>query len=263
MESPDPILVIQFDFLSISIYATARVLGQAAAYDARRIIQAAITERGRATMILATGNSQLDFLHTLRELSDIAWSKVTIFHMDEYVGIDPHHPASFPRFLHQHFVDAVKPAVFHAIPSQPSNVEQACRDYEALLRGQPADLVMMGFGENGHIAFNDPPFADFDDPVWVKVVELATASRRQQVGEGHFPSLEDTPTHAITLTIPAVLAPRQILCIVPEARKAQAVYDCLVLPVSEERPGSVLRTVRHARLYLDVDSARLINLNKH
>jgi glucosamine-6-phosphate deaminase len=119
-------------------------------------------------------------------------------------------------------------------------------------------MVAMGWGENGHIAFNDPPFADFDDPVWVKVIQLAEASRRQQVGEGHFPSLADVPTHAITLTVPALLAPKRILCIVPEARKAEAVRACLTAPISEERPGSILRTVSHAQLYLDPDSAALL-----
>mgnify|MGYP001324330675 CR=1 FL=1 len=248
----------QFDQLPVTIYPDRNALGQAAAEDARQILQAAIQQQGSATIILATGNSQLSFLHALRAFRDIDWSKVTIFHMDEYVGIDPHHPASFPLFLRQHIIDAIQPAAFHAVPSQAKDVEQACREYEALLRRQPIDMVAMGWGENGHIAFNDPPYADFDDPLWVKVVELAEASRRQQVGEGHFPTLADVPTHAITLTVPALLAPRHILCIVPEARKAQAVHDCLTLPVSEDHPGSILRTVNHARLYLDQDSAKPI-----
>ncbi|MFN8442077.1 MAG: glucosamine-6-phosphate deaminase [Caldilineaceae bacterium] len=248
----------QVDQLPVTIYPDQNALGQAAAEDARQILQAAIRQQGVATIILATGNSQLSFLHALRNFRDIDWSKVTIFHMDEYVGIAPHHPASFPLFLRQHIIDAIQPAAFHAVPSQANDVEQACRDYEALLRRQPIDMVAMGWGENGHIAFNDPPYADFDDPVWVKVVQLAEASRRQQVGEGHFPTLADVPTHAITLTVPALLAPRHILCIVPEARKAQAVHDCLTLPISEDHPGSILRTVNNARLYLDQDSAKPI-----
>ena len=179
--------------------------------------------------------------------------------MDEYVGIDPTHPASFPLFLHQHIIDAVNPAKFYPVPGQPADTEQACRDYEALLRTHPADLVAMGWGENGHIAFNDPPYADFDDPVWVKVIALAEASRRQQVGEGHFRSLAEVPTHAITLTVPALLAPKHVLCIVPEARKAEAVRACLTEPITEDRPGSILRTVNHAQLYLDTDSAALLS----
>ncbi len=248
----------QFDKLPVTTYPNKEALGLVAAQDARQIIRMAIEAQGSASIILATGNSQLSFLHALRTFSDIDWSQVTIFHMDEYVGIDPRHPASFPRFLRQHIIDTIRPAAFYAIPSQAADVEQACRAYEALLRRQPIDLVAMGLGENGHIAFNDPPYADFDDPFWVKVVQLAEASRRQQVGEGHFATSADVPTHAITLTVTALLAARSILCIVPEARKAQAVHDCLTLPISADRPGSILRTVDHARLYLDQDSAAQI-----
>lgn len=258
METEQLMVSRQYDQLPVTIYNHNAALGQAAALAARQIIQTAIAERGAAYIIIATGNSQLTFLHALRDLDGIDWSKVAVFHMDEYVGIDPNHPASFPLFLRQHILDAVKPGVFYPVPSQVDDLDQACRDYEALLRAHPLDMVAMGWGENGHIAFNDPPYADFDDPVWVKVVALAEASRRQQVGEGHFATIDDVPTHAITLTIPALLAPRHILCIVPEARKAEAVRACLTQPVSEDRPGSILRTVDHAQLYLDTDSAALL-----
>ena len=149
----------------------------------------------------------------------------------------------------------MRPKAFFPVPSQPDDVEQACRDYEALLRAHPADMVALGFGENGHIAFNDPPYAKFDDPVWVKVVQLDETSRNQQVGEGHFDSLHEVPTDAITVTVTGLLAAKKMLCIVPEARKAEAVRACLYDDVSEARPGSILRTVAHAQLYLDVDSA--------
>jgi len=241
--------------LPIAIYDSDEAMGRAAALDARDIINAAVAERGAANIIVATGNSQLTFLHTLRELPGVDWSKVNVFHMDEYLGIDPEHKASFPKFLRQHFFNVVKPRSFYPVPNQPDDVDQACRDYEALLREYPADMVALGWGENGHIAFNDPPYADFNDPAWVKVIELAAASRVQQVGEGHFASLDEVPTHAITLTIPALLAPRRVLCIVPEARKADAVRTCLTGPINEDHPGSILRQVNHARLYLDRDSA--------
>jgi glucosamine-6-phosphate deaminase len=230
-------------------------MGQAAAFDARDIIATAIAARGAANVILATGNSQLTFLQSLRELDGIEWSRVNIFHMDEYLGIDPGHPASFPLFLQNHFLDYVAVRAFYPVPNHPANINQACRDYEALLREHPADMVACGWGENGHLAFNDPPYANFDDPVWVKVIQLAEASRRQQVGEGHFKSLDEVPTQAITLTIPALLAPKYVLCIVPEARKVEAVRACLTEPVSENRPGSILRQIAHARLYLDPNSA--------
>lgn len=253
---PKPDRQLQIDRLPVAVYASNAEMGLAAALVARQILQEAIAGRGEANVILATGNSQLTFLHALRELEGIDWAKVRVFHMDEYLGIAPDHPASFPRFLRQHILDAVQPGAFYPVPSQPQDVEQACCDYESLLRQYPADLVALGWGENGHIAFNDPPYADFDDPVWVKVVALDETSRRQQVGEGHFLSLAAVPTHAITLTVPALLAPRRILAIVPEARKTAAVAACLYGPVSEAHPGSVLRTVGHARLFLDDESAR-------
>jgi glucosamine-6-phosphate deaminase len=254
-----PIKTVQYDQLSVAIYRSNEELGQAAALDAQEIINRAIRDKGEANIILATGNSQLTFLQALRSLEGIDWatasSGVNVFHMDEYVGIDPTHRASFPLFLRQHFTSFVNPRSFFPIPSQPEDVEEACRNYEALLREYPADMVALGWGENGHLAFNDPPYADFDDPVWVKVVELAEVSRRQQVGEGHFDSLDEVPTHAITLTIPALLAAKAVLCIVPEARKAEAARACLKEPISQDRPGSILRQVNHARVYLDRDSA--------
>lgn len=255
MEQIKAIKTATYDDLSATIYDSNEVMGRAAALDAREIINTAIAEKGEANIILATGNSQLTFLEALRHLEGIDWPKVRVFHMDEYLGIDPNHPASFPLFLKKHFLDFTQPLAFYPVPNDPDDIEQACRDYEALLRQYPADMVALGFGENGHLAFNDPPYADFDDPVWVKVIELAEASRRQQVGEGHFGSLAEVPTQAITLTIPALLAPKAILCIVPEARKAEAVRACLTEPISEDRPGSILRRIKHAHLYLDQDSA--------
>jgi len=251
----EPIRSSQVDRLPVRIYQDEPSLGAAAAADMAAIITDAIAERGAANLILATGNSQLAFLRALRATPGIDWSKVTVFHMDEYIGIDPDHRASFPRFLREHFFDHVDGATFHPVSGDPTRVAAICAEYEALLRAHPADAVALGWGENGHLAFNDPPYAEFDDPVWVKAIKLDEVSRKQQHGEGHFDSLAEVPTHAITLTIPALLAAKRVLCIVPEARKAKAVYECLTMPVSEDRPGSVLRTVDHAMLYLDPDSA--------
>ena len=258
MTAPAPQKRWLVDKLPVELYASNDELGQAAANKAQQILKKAINQKGFANLILATGNSQLTFLKALRILEGIEWQKVRIFHMDEYIGIDPSHPASFPLFLENHFLQFTKPGHFHPIPSVPSDVRSACKTYEALIRQHPADLVAMGWGENGHIAFNDPPDAHFDDPHWVKVVDLAEESRLQQVGEGHFTSLNKVPKQAITLTIPALLAPVHILCIVPEARKASAVKVCLSEPVEESRPGSILRTISHATLLLDQDSASLL-----
>jgi len=258
MITPDPQKRWLVDQLPVELYASNEELGQAAAKKAQQILSEAIDKKGFANLILATGNSQLTFLKALRSLEGIDWKKVRIFHMDEYIGINPSHPASFPLFLENHFLQFTKPGHFHPIPSETSDVDSACKAYEALIRQHPADLVAMGWGENGHIAFNDPPDAHFDDPHWVKVVELAEESRLQQVGEGHFTSLDEVPKQAITLTIPALLAPVNILCIVPEARKASAVKACLSEPVDESRPGSILRTISHATLLLDQDSASLL-----
>lgn len=139
--------------------------------------------------------------------------------------------------------------------ARAGQLETDCAEYARLLREHPADFCAMGIGENGHIAFNDPPFAEFDDPVWVKVIKLDEMSRKQQVGEGHFSGLDEVPTHAITLTIPALLAAKWVLCIVPETRKANAVYDTLNGPISEACPASIMRQKPHVHLYLDAEAA--------
>lgn len=255
MFSVRPMRILQYDRLPVHIYSSNEEMGWAASFDAREIINDALANRGEANIILATGNSQLTFLHALRQLDGIEWSRVRVFHMDEYIGIAPNHKASFPRFLREQFLNFITPQAFFPIPSQPSDSAQASAEYADLLKSYPADMVALGWGENGHMAFNDPPDARFDDPEWVKVVRLAEISRMQQVGEGHFETLNDVPTHAITLTIPALLAANKVLCIVPEARKSLAVRQCLVQPADEDYPGSILCTIDHACLYLDQDSS--------
>lgn len=250
-----PILKTTVGQLPVSIYRTNEEMGAAAAAEAAGIITEAVDARGVANVIMATGNSQLTFLAALREIKQFPWSRVNLFHMDEYVGIDSGHPASFPNFLERHFVRYVEPGRFHPLRVPADGVEAACREYAALLLAHPADLCAIGIGENGHIAFNDPPYAEFDDPLRVKVVELDETSRRQQVGEGHFANLEEVPTHAVTLTIPALLAARRVLCIVPEERKAEAVKRALTGPVAESCPASILSRCDHAHLYLDAEAA--------
>ena len=245
----------KIDQLPITIYQTNEELGRAAANEAAEVIRAAIATRREANIILATGNSQLTFLAALRAMKDIEWHKVNVFHMDEYLGIHENHPASFPNFLRQHFLNYVSVKKFFPVSSHLTGIEEFCAEYTRWLHTFPADLCALGYGENGHLAFNDPPFADFGDPVWIKVVRLAEASRKQQVGEGHFASLTDVPTHALSLTIPALLAAKRVLTIVPETRKADAVQRALRGPISEDCPGSILRRTPHAHLFLDTESA--------
>ncbi len=250
------LLETKVDLLPVSVYSTNEAMGQAAAKEAAQIIQEAIKEKDKANIIIATGNSQLTFLEALRETEGIDWSKVTIFHMDEYVGLKAGHSASFPAFLQRHLLDHIPaPAAFHPVIARKGHLESDCADYAALLYDHPADFCAMGIGENGHLAFNDPPFAEFDDPVWVKVIRLDEMSRRQQVGEGHFGGLDEVPTHAITLTIPALLAAKRVFCIVPEARKANAVYDTINGPITEACPASIMRQKPHVHLYLDAEAA--------
>jgi glucosamine-6-phosphate deaminase len=230
-------------------------LGQAAALAAAEIVERAIAQNGHANLVFASGNSQLTFLQTLRELPGLNWSRVRAFHMDEWLDVPPEHPARFDAFMRRHLLETVQPGAFYPVRPDQSDAEQACRAYEQLLRDHPADLCICGIGEAGHLAFNDPPYADFDDPRWVKVVEINETSRRQQAGEGHFPNFEAVPRQAITLTIPALLAARRVLCLAPEARKARIVAAVLAGPVSEACPATILRHTPHARLYLDRDSS--------
>jgi glucosamine-6-phosphate deaminase len=251
-----PMSTSVWDQLLVSVYRDVQTMAAAAAEEARSALRAALQTDAEANVILATGDSQLTFLAVLRSLPGIDWARVSIFHMDEYVGLDPEHPASFPIFLRRNIVDMVKPKAFYPVPGQAADLPRACRDYEALLRAHPASLCMLGIGDNGHLAFNDPPFADFDDPLWVKVVRLDTVSRLQQVGEGHFTNLDAVPTHAVTLTIPALLSAKRLICLAPQARKIAAVHRTLYDPISPAFPATILRRTPYAHLYLDAESAR-------
>lgn len=255
----EPPLVKIYDDLAVEVYDDQTALGQAACDSAVRILVEAIKTRGAANLILATGNSQLSFLEALRRDDRIEWSHIQLFHMDEYLGMTSEHPASFRRFMKEKLLDFVKPATFYGISGDANDPEVESKRYAGLLQEHSPDLCCLGIGENGHLAFNDPPFADFNDPKAVKLVELDSISRRQQVGEGHFPSLQDVPTHALTLTVPALLAARHVLAIVPEKRKSRAVKEALTGPVSPDCPASILRQTPHARLFLDRDSASLLS----
>lgn len=253
-----PVREMTYDQLACRVFASNAEMGQAAAEHAAAELRTAIRERGVANMVLAAANSQLTFLRALREMEDVSWQAVNVFHMDEYLDLAPGHSASFSLFLRRNFVDHVPIGAFYPVPGRPADVDLACQGYELLLKANPVDLCCLGIGENGHVAFNEPPVADFHDPVWLKRVALDERSRQQQVGEGHYASLDEVPTHALTMTIPALCAAKTMICIVPETRKAQAVHDTLLGPVDTACPASVLRQMPHAVLYLDMEAASKI-----
>jgi glucosamine-6-phosphate deaminase len=242
----------------VSTVADAVTLGAVAARRAATVIQDAVTARGYASVMFASGNSQRDFLAFLTTDPTVSWSHVVGFHMDEYLGIDATHPASFRRYMRERVVDVAHPAEFHEICGDATDASVECERYAELLRAEPLDLCCLGIGENGHLAFNDPAVADFGDPTDVKVVDLDDACRRQQVGEGHFADIDAVPRRAITVTIPALLRAREVLAIVPEARKAEPVRRALSGPVDTACPASILRTRPNVTLYLDPDSSALI-----
>jgi glucosamine-6-phosphate deaminase len=248
----------RFDALTVRVAGSTSEMARDAAEDAARVLRAAVEARGEANVMLATGNSQLVFLDELVLMPGIAWERVRAFHMDEYVGLAPSHPASFQRYMRERVAARAPFLEFHYLTGDAPDPQAEADRYAALLGAHPLDLCCAGIGENGHLAFNDPPVADFDDPLDVKIVALEPVSRRQQVGEGHFAAIDDVPTHALTVTIPALLRAGRVLVIVPEARKADPVHDALYGPVSTACPASVLRRHANATLFLDdASSARL------
>lgn len=248
--------------LTVRVYDSVDALAAGAARDAGAILRAALDERGHANLMLATGTSQLTFLSRLvdHEGTDVDWSRVTGFHMDEYVGLPPTHPASFQRYMRERVVTRLPFGAFHYIDGTARDPDAEAARYARLLEEHPVDLCCLGIGENGHLAFNDPPVADFDDPLVVKVVDLDERCKLQQVGEGHFATPADVPPRAITVTVPGLLRARHTLAIVPEARKAEPVRAALEGPLGTDCPASILRRQSTATLYLDTGSASLLTV---
>ena len=244
--------------MQIQIFSTKAELGQAAARDAVGIINHAIAERDAAYVIAATGMSQFEFLDALM-LAAVDWTKVTFFHLDEYVGLPESHEASFRRYLKERIVSRVHPRAFHFLDGEAADVYAECRRVGQLIRQQTIDVAFVGIGENGHLAFNDPP-ADFNSDEPYIVVDLDEACRRQQVGEGWFKSVDEVPAQAISMSIKQILRSREILCIVPDQRKADAVKACVELGVSPMHPASILQTHDHVTVYLDRDSSSLLQV---
>lgn len=245
------------DLLKVRIYETSGEMGQAAAEFVAGKLAATIHKQGSANLILATGASQFGFLDALKGKT-IEWDKITVFHLDEYKGLSDQHPASFRKYLRERILDIVQPEKVYLINGDAENLAETVGEYERLLATHPIDLACIGIGENGHIAFNDPPVADFDDPHLVKVVELDEACRRQQLGEGWFPTLDDVPKEAVSLTITAIMNCKTISCVVPDERKATAVHNTLFHKISTECPATILRKHPDTVLFLDKSSAKTI-----
>ncbi len=248
------------DRAQVRIYDTKTALGEAAAADAVKILRAAIARQGRARVIVGTGNSQNEVIAALRS-APLDWSAVEVFHMDEYAGIAEDHPASFRRWLRAHLVDHVHPGAVHYVRGDAPDLEEECRRYAALLAAAPIDITFFGIGENGHIAFNEPGQAEFADPRRMKRIVLDDRSRRQQVGEGHFPTLEAVPGEALTITCPVIADSRYLIGCVPDERKAEAVRRTLEGPVGEECPATLIRRHPAATVYLDAASASRLTGN--
>jgi glucosamine-6-phosphate deaminase len=245
---------IRKEKLNVKIFANKDEMGKAAAISIAQKLNAAIAEKDFANLILATGASQFQFLEHLQQQA-IDWKKITVFHLDEYKGMPVTHPASFRKYLKERILDKVQPKEVHYLNGDAVNAEAEVLRYENLLKEHPIDMACIGIGENGHIAFNDPPVADFNDPKLVKVVELDEACRKQQLGEGWFPTFDDVPTHALSLTIPAIMGCKAISCVVPDERKSEAVFNTLNAEISTACPATILRTHLDCILYLDEGSA--------
>jgi glucosamine-6-phosphate deaminase len=243
--------------VDIRIFETKSEMARAAAERAASALREAIAARGRAHAIAATGASQFEFLAALVGQQGIDWGKVVFFHLDEYVGLPETHPASFRRYLKERLASRVNPGAFHFIAGDADDPRQEVLRIGELLARHPIDVAFVGIGENGHLAFNDPP-ADFTTEEPYLVVRLDEACRRQQLGEGWFNRLEDVPEEAISMSIRQILKSGEILCIVPDARKAKAVAACLEGPVTPDHPASILQEHRRTTVYLDLASSKLL-----
>jgi glucosamine-6-phosphate deaminase len=253
-----PIREKQYGQAQVEVFYNGTDLGVKAAHDLAAILKETLADKGEASIIVATGNSQLQFMAALREIPAIDWSKVRVFHMDEYVGMSDTHPASFRLYIREKLTDIVRPLAFYGVEGDAPDLEAELERYTNLLERYPADACVMGIGENGHLAFNDPP-ADFDTDETIHVVELDQRCRMQQVGEGHFRTIDDVPKQALSLTVPALIKPPHVLVVVPEQRKAEAVKAALEGPVTPNCPASILQRQANATIYLDRESSSLLS----
>lgn len=243
--------------MQLKIFDDRNSLGQAAAAQASGAIQRAIAERGTARIIGASAASQFEFLEALTATPGIDWQRVELFHLDEYIGLPMTHPASFCKFLQERLISKTGIGNYHLLDGEQDPAEVIRRANDAI-RSAPIDVAFVGIGENGHLAFNDPP-ADFETEEPFLIVTLDEACRLQQVGEGWFPNLQAVPQRAISMSVRQVLKSREILAVVPGPKKAQAIHACFDGPISPNAPSSILRTHANATIYLDRESAALLS----
>jgi glucosamine-6-phosphate deaminase len=231
-------------------------LGLAAAQHAATAIRSAAVANGKARIIAATGAAQFEFLDALTSMQELDWQRVTMFHLDEYIGLPDSHPASFAKYLQDRLIGKAGIKDAHLLSGDGNPAGTISRVGKAL-SSAPIDVAFVGIGENGHIAFNDPP-ADFVTEEPYLIVNLDEACRRQQLGEGWFPTLSDVPRQAISMSVKQILKAKEIICIVPDARKAEAVRACFEGEISPSAPASILRTHPNTTVYLDTHSAALL-----
>lgn len=246
------------DQLQVNIYETRKAMGDAAAADIKACILSLLEKKESINMIFAAAPSQNEVLAALAADKDIPWERVNAFHMDEYIGLPALAPQRFGNFLKEHIFGLAPFKSVNYIDASASDAETECQRYTKLLQENPTDIVVMGIGENGHIAFNDPPVADFNDKKAVKPVQLDEVCRNQQVNDGCFAKLDDVPKTALTLTVPTLFAGKHLFCIVPAKTKAEAVKNTLTGEISEACPATILRRHENAILYLDPDSSALL-----
>ncbi len=244
--------------LKVEIFSERKALGEAAGQAVAGKMMDLLKEKEKLYMVFAAAPSQNELLDALSQSPGIDWGRVVAFHLDEYVGLPSEAPQNFGYYLKVRLFDKVHPGKVHYINGMAKDLEAECKYYSSLLKDHPLDIACVGIGENGHLAFNDPPVANFNDPQSVKVVDLDIASRQQQVHDGCFKDFESVPKKAITLTIPLILSSHFIFCVVPAPTKAEAVRKTLTESVSTACPATILRRHENAILFLDQDSARLI-----
>ncbi len=243
--------------MPLKLFSDRASLGKAAAAQASRAIRSAIAERGRARIIAATAASQLEFLDALTREPGIDWQKVEAFHLDEYIGLPVHHPGSFRKMLLEQLVTKTAIPCYHLLDGDAADPADAVRKVSKEVASAPVDIAFLGIGENGHIAFNDPP-ADFETEEPYIIVNLDEACRQQQVGEAWFANISQVPKQAISMSARQILKAKEILAVVPDKRKAHAIQLCFEGKIRPEAPASILRTHRNATIYLDMQSASLL-----